>query len=92
MKLTTEVECHAQIRATMSDDGTWTIRATATAVYDEATGGRTQTSLAVPVAEAGAVQRALSAALMAATQKAAPRVLDALSLTRNVARARGEIS
>jgi hypothetical protein len=91
MKLQTEVDCHAQIRATVRDDGTWTIRATATAVYDEASGATARAELTVPAAEAGEVQRALTAALMAATAKAAPRVMDALSLTRNVARARGEI-
>lgn len=92
MKLTTELDIKAQIRAVLREDGTLELRATASAVYDEASGASARTVLAVPDVHRETVRVALEAALKAATAAGAlPRVLDAVSLTRNHARDIGEV-
>jgi len=92
MKIHNEIDCSCAVQATLSEDGKkFSVRMTATAVYDEKTGARASAKIAVPKPFADAIEAAMLAALEAGQALVHAPVYDALSASRKTARALGEI-
>lgn len=91
MKIKSEIECRTTARATLSEDGRLSVKVTVSAIYDEETGASTSVDIEVPEEEIAIVGGALVKAIHACETRFHDKIMDAISTSRKVAQALGEI-
>ena len=91
MEIKSSINCRLAARAILSEIGGLNVKIIATAIYDEESGATTSAYFDVPEAVVNDVRTALVAAIKSCQPRIGAKILDAIHVSREAAKRKGEI-